>query len=580
MICASCGQKTASDPCAVCEEQATLGGKYRLLECLGRGGFGTTYLAEGPDGARVAVKELPYHLAASPKARELLFREIRILRELNHPAIPMYLADFSTGKGRHRVHCLVQEYVEGHTLAEEMENHRYSPEEVLDVLKKLLPILTYLHSLSPPVIHRDIKPANIIRRTDGSLALVDFGSVRDVLATTLGGSTVIGTFGYMAPEQFRGEATPQTDLHALGAVAVALLTRQEPGAVLDDHNRIAWRRFTHVHPALGALVDDLLAHEVEHRPATAAEGARRVAEVAALISSPTHAEAIPIVEPELFDEPLVTVRPMGGRSRLHSLSHTLMATGTVLMTIGFAIIGAISATAFVFRNIAVDVDHPIPVAPLPEVAEPEVVPSVGPPAASSIDESVPLLERYRTGDLVLRIQGDPSVQSCFGAGGPTTVRGSLLLKANGTVEFGADAYSVNEATACVAEAISQIPPFPFRTTMPIARQVAIRSHGQPGMGIQMLYQSESDKRAGTVLLQAPTNLDSPIVIESARRLIRWDGGGEVFISLPDGTYSTLPASPGIKLPDFKVEAGQACLYALDELTHEWVGSCEADEPSL
>ncbi|MBT3223946.1 MAG: serine/threonine protein kinase, partial [Proteobacteria bacterium] len=312
MICASCGGMTESDPCVVCDDQATLNGEYQLLECLGRGGFGTTYLAEGPDGVRVAVKELPYHLAASPKARELLFREIRILRELDHQAIPKYLADFSTGRGRHRVHCLVQEYVEGHTLAHEMENHRYSPAEVLDVLDKLLPILTYLHSLSPPVIHRDIKPANIIRRRDGSLALVDFGSVRDVLATTLGGSTVIGTFGYMAPEQFRGDAVPQTDLHALGALAVALLTRKEPAAVLDEQNRITWRRFTDVHPALGELVDDLLAPEVAQRPATAVEGAKRVALVADLITEPAYADPRPF-EPEPFEEPIATV-PQGGRS--------------------------------------------------------------------------------------------------------------------------------------------------------------------------------------------------------------------------------------------------------------------------
>jgi hypothetical protein len=77
------------------------------------------------------------------------------------------------------------------------------------------------------VIHRDIKPSNILRAPDGRLSLVDFGGVLDA-AREKGGSTVVGTFGYMAPEQLHGEATPATDLYALGATIVALLGGVEP----------------------------------------------------------------------------------------------------------------------------------------------------------------------------------------------------------------------------------------------------------------------------------------------------------------------------------------------------------------
>jgi len=87
--------------------------------------------------------------------------------------------------------------------------------------------LRYLHGRAPPVVHRDIKPGNIIRRHDGSYALVDFGAVADRLKPE-GGSTVVGTYGYMAPEQFQGRASARSDLYGLGATALVMLTGREP----------------------------------------------------------------------------------------------------------------------------------------------------------------------------------------------------------------------------------------------------------------------------------------------------------------------------------------------------------------
>jgi hypothetical protein len=124
-----------------------------------------------------------------------------------------------------------------------------------------LTVLEYLHGLSPPVIHRDITPHNVMRRkSDGQLVLVDFGSVRDALVDPqIGGQTVTGTFGYMAPEQFYGKASPASDLYALGALAVALLSRRQPNALVDDQNRIAFRSHIAVSAATAALLDRLLA---------------------------------------------------------------------------------------------------------------------------------------------------------------------------------------------------------------------------------------------------------------------------------------------------------------------------------
>jgi hypothetical protein len=88
-------------------------------------------------------------------------------------------------------------------------------------------MLDYLHGRAPPVIHRDLKPGNVIRRPDGSFAFVDFGAVRDKLRPK-GGSTVVGTFGYMAPEQLQGRALPASDVYAIGATALSMLTGCEP----------------------------------------------------------------------------------------------------------------------------------------------------------------------------------------------------------------------------------------------------------------------------------------------------------------------------------------------------------------
>src|SRR5690606_34676430 len=77
------------------------------------------------------------------------------------------------------------------------------------------------------IFHRNSKPRNVISRPDGHFTLVDFGSVRDKLRPE-GGSTVVGTFGYMAPEQFQGRAMPATDVYATAATALAMLTGLEP----------------------------------------------------------------------------------------------------------------------------------------------------------------------------------------------------------------------------------------------------------------------------------------------------------------------------------------------------------------
>lgn len=273
MICAECGHEdpAAGDSCSECGKSPLLDGRYRLLTVLGQGAFGTTWRGERvEDGREVCLKELLYQRLASFEPEEQFRREAAVLRQLDVPGVPAYFDDFSVATGRAVSLFLVQELVEGETLAQEMDSKRYREDEVLDVLEALLQILDDLHSLSPPVVHRDIKPTNVMRRLDGRLALIDFGAVKDVLqGTQRGGPSVAGTIGFMAPEQLHGRSGPATDLYGAGALAIALLSRRDPADLLDDHGRLDWTPHVSVKPAAQGYLAKLLHRSIDQRPASA-----------------------------------------------------------------------------------------------------------------------------------------------------------------------------------------------------------------------------------------------------------------------------------------------------------------------
>ncbi len=243
--------------------------RWRLGPRLGRGGQAHTFLAKDTDGEHgvVVVKQL--HLGkdgSTWKSYDLFEREVRVLRTLRHPAIPRLLDSFETEAG---VFNLVMEKKPGATLRAFAMRVRFSDLELRDVLARVLEILDYLHRQRPPVIHRDIKPANLVRAADGTVALVDFGGVRDVLRTD-GGSTVIGTFGYMAPEQLHGQATPATDLYSLGATIVALAAGVEPEEVPRRGLRMDLQRhLPSMHPPLRQVLEAMTHPDPEERPQSA-----------------------------------------------------------------------------------------------------------------------------------------------------------------------------------------------------------------------------------------------------------------------------------------------------------------------
>lgn len=200
-------------------------GRYVVVASLGAGSQGETLEAvDKREGRPVAIKRFTIRGARSWKDVELAEREAAVLSSLSHPSLPRYIEHFEENGALY----LVMEKIEGETLqARRKRGAALDQAQVTRFLREAGACLRYLHSQAPPVVHRDIKPGNVILRPDGSYCLVDFGSVRDRLKPE-GGSTVVGTFGFMAPEQFQGRARPSSDVYAVGATALSLLTGREP----------------------------------------------------------------------------------------------------------------------------------------------------------------------------------------------------------------------------------------------------------------------------------------------------------------------------------------------------------------
>jgi len=233
------------------------GGRYALLGPLGSGTQGTTWDAvDSREGRAVAIKHFDVRGARTWKDVELAEREARVLAGLTHPMLPRYVEHFEEDGALY----LVMEKIEGTPLSELRRSGPMADKEVVRLLRDADEVLAYLHGRSPPVIHRDLKPSNVIRRPDGSFAFVDFGAVRDRLRPE-GGSTVVGTFGYMAPEQFQGRAGPGSDVYAIGATALAMLTGDEPerlphrGLAIDVDSALGGRAAGRLRDALRRMLE-------------------------------------------------------------------------------------------------------------------------------------------------------------------------------------------------------------------------------------------------------------------------------------------------------------------------------------
>lgn len=182
--------------------------RYQVDTLLGHGGIGDTFKAlDRQTGQWVALKAVSLTAAENWKTIELLEREAEVLQQLKHPGIPAYIDAFYCDDEQDRTYYIVQQLAPGQSLQALVDSGwRATEADVVKIATQLLDILVYLHQHEPPIIHRDIKPQNVIYDAQQDhISLVDFGSVQNTYYSTLGhASTIAGTFGYMAPEQFQG----------------------------------------------------------------------------------------------------------------------------------------------------------------------------------------------------------------------------------------------------------------------------------------------------------------------------------------------------------------------------------------
>ncbi len=251
---------------------AILQNHYRIVQLLGQGGFGRTYLAEdqGRFNERCAIKEFVPTQGAdrfSDKATELFQREAAVLYQISHPQIPKFRATFEEEERL----FLVQDYVQGPTYHEVLKQRKqlggaFSETEVRQFLQQLLPVLAHIHAKG--IIHRDVSPDNIIlRQQDGLPVLIDFGVVKEVVTRmqldgVVSHATTVGKAGYAPSEQMQtGRAYPNSDLYALAVTAVVLLTGKEPQDLFDDVNAVwTWRDQVTVSPELSAVLNKALSY--------------------------------------------------------------------------------------------------------------------------------------------------------------------------------------------------------------------------------------------------------------------------------------------------------------------------------
>ena len=225
-------------------QQQILQDRYQLQHQYGRTAAGRqTWLAMDQETQEeVIIKLLAFSPQMAWEELKLFEREAQVLQALNHPRIPHYRDYFSIDQnlgGGLPWFGLVQDYIPGSSLQELLDQgEHFTESQVKKIAKDILKILIYLHELSPPVLHRDIKPSNLILDSSEQIYLVDFGAVQAQASVTGVTFTVVGTSGYAPLEQFWGRAVAASDLYALGATLIHLLTNTYPADLPQRNARI------------------------------------------------------------------------------------------------------------------------------------------------------------------------------------------------------------------------------------------------------------------------------------------------------------------------------------------------------
>lgn len=245
-------------------EGSTLKGRYIIKNLIKVGGMGAVYKAEDKVTGKIcAAKELWTYWATSDQEKEYLIKkfesEADLLHKLDHISLPGVIDYFISNER----YYILMDFIDGYdldTLIQEQGNPGLPQEDVVKWAIQVAEVLEYLHNCEPTIIYRDLKPANIMINSDNRIVLIDFG-IACALQDGSGGSprTMIGTMGYMSPEQFIGKVAPTSDIFSLGATLYYLLT----GTTQELFN---YKPMNNIVPGISEALDDIIRRSLQFKP--------------------------------------------------------------------------------------------------------------------------------------------------------------------------------------------------------------------------------------------------------------------------------------------------------------------------
>lgn len=435
----------------------TLKQRYKLTRILGAGGFGQTYLAidtqsvnaqavdpQAVDLQAAAVRttsELPSEACCVVKqlkpasqdktfltvARRLFNTESDTLKKLGaHPQIPRAIDFFEEDSEFY----LVQEYIDGQSLEDEIEQvGRLSEAQAIALLEDVLPVLHFIHSNN--VVHRDLKPDNLIRqRSDGKVALIDFGAVKQIRTTLITGERTnltigIGTQGYTPSEQLAGKPRYSSDIYALGMTIIHALTGKSPTDLPEAAGSLEplWQDYADVSPGFAILLDKMTRHYIQHRYQSVDEVQRDLKRLDALpaeaASAPTYIETAMPQRLASSEAKTVIVRwRMRKRAKLLTVAISTLVTSACML--GLRQVGAfVSAELAVWDNMVVNMQPdkgPDPRLLIVEIKEEDLPAGSYTPTDGALAQAIDNLQSHTPARIAVDLLRPPSVETSARSG--------------------------------------------------------------------------------------------------------------------------------------------------------------------
>lgn len=273
-------------------QQLLLDYGYEIQQQLNKKPGKRTFLAKDIESTQlVIIKLLSFYSDFEWEKLKLFEREAETLKSISHPQIPDYINYFEVNLNNFKGVALVQNYIPYPSLEECLQSGRtFTESEVKQITKNLLEILIYLQNQHPPIIHRDIKPSNILigEKTENSVGevyLIDFGSIQTTANSRDATNTVVGTYGYMPPEQFGDRAVRASDIYSLGATLLYLLTGTHPADLLGEEYRIKFEGLVNLNKNFSNWLQQVLEPSLEYRFSCAVEALQALEKLELLIEN-------------------------------------------------------------------------------------------------------------------------------------------------------------------------------------------------------------------------------------------------------------------------------------------------------